>query len=149
MVDNKKFMAEAIELAKQAKAEGNSPFGAVIVKDNGVIARGRSLEFAEQDVTKHAELMAVSEACRTLGRVDLSECVLYASGEPCIMCAAAAFQANISRVVIGATRDDLPHFFRKREIGIFQLAEDSSYKPEIKTGVLREEAIKLFEGARR
>lgn len=139
-------MLEAIKLAEQAKDEGNFPFGAVIVKSGEIIGRGRCLEATEKDVTKHAELIAVSEACKALRNRNLSNCVLYASGEPCNMCAAAVFQADIGKVFIGARRDDLPNFFRKRNIGITELAEDSSHKVEIVGGILKDEVIKLFDG---
>jgi tRNA(Arg) A34 adenosine deaminase TadA len=144
-----KFMADAIAQAEQAKHNGNYPFGAVIVRDSEIIATGQCLEVTEQDVTRHAELIAVSSACRALGRMSLEDCILVASGEPCNMCASAAFQADIGTVVVGATRDDLAHFFRIREIGLRQLAEDSSHKVDIITGVLREEAIRLFDGVKK
>lgn len=149
-VMDEKYLSQAVNLARQAKEAGNFPFGAVIVKGDQVISTGQCLELTEHDVTKHAELIAVSKACSSLGTLDLSDCTLYASGEPCNMCASAAFQADIGRVVIGATRGDLPHFFRKREIGIFQLAKDSSHKIKIITDTaLRDEAIKLFDGVKK
>lgn len=147
--DDEKFMLQAIRLAEQAKSEGNFPFGAVIVNEGKVIASGRCFELTLTDVTQHAELLAVSNACRALKTLDLSDCVLYTSGEPCNMCASAAFQADIGRVVIGATRDDLPRFFRRRQIGIFQLAHDSSYQPQIETGILKTKAIELFNGVKK
>jgi tRNA(adenine34) deaminase len=146
---DEKFMRRAIELAKQAKAEGNFPFGAVIVKGNQIISEGRCLEVVEHDVTKHAELLAVSGACTKLQSVDLSDCTLYASGEPCNMCASAAFQADIGRVVIGAVRAKLMDFFRQRAIGIRELAKDSSHHIEIVTGIMEPEAIALFDGLKR
>ena len=140
------FMKQAISLAEQTKSGGNYPFGAVIVRDGKVVSSGQSDELSENDVTKHAELQAVSMACQTLGTTDLSDCTLYASGEPCNMCASSAFQADISRVVIGATRNDLSNFFRKRAVGIKELAKDTGYKVDIVTGVLKQEAIILFDG---
>lgn len=142
-------MSEAIKLAKLAREEGNFPFGAVVVRNGNIIGRGRCLEIIEEDVTKHAELIAVGEACRVVGSRNLSNCVLYASGEPCNMCASAAFQADIGKVVIGIKRDDLPGFFRKRSIGIQELAQDSSHEIEIISGILKDQAIKLFEGVNR
>lgn len=141
---NEQFMREAIELAKQARDRGDHPFGAVIVHRNKVIAKGTSHEQTQHDVTKHAETQAVSLASKRLGTSALSECEVYASGEPCTMCASAIFQARIKKVYIGATRDDLPIFFRKRRIGIKQLAEDSSYRPIIINGLLHNEALALF-----
>lgn len=142
-------MAEAIKLAKAAKAKGNFPFGAVIVRDGQVIAKGECEEVTLHNVTKHAELLAVDEACEASGTVDLSDCVIYASAEPCNMCASAIFQADIPRVVIGATRSDLSNFFRNRKIGIKELAADSSHKIEVTTGVMKAEAAELFEDVNR
>jgi tRNA(Arg) A34 adenosine deaminase TadA len=139
------FMRVAIGEAVEAKQNGNFPFGAVVVRDSKIVATGRCLEITENDVTRHAELIAVSEACRALGTLDLADCLLIATAEPCNMCASAAFQADISSVVIGATRRELPHFFRQRDIGIEQMAKDAGHKVEIFTGVLSEQVIQLFE----
>lgn len=143
---HEKFMRLAIAEAQTAKTEGNYPFGAVVVQGGEVIATDRCRELTEHDVTKHAELLAVGKACQQLGSLSLADATLYASGEPCNMCASAAFQADIATVVIGAARADLPDFFRKRNIGIQQLADDASHPVEIITGVLQDEAIALFTG---
>ena len=139
-------MREAINLAKKAKQKGDYPFGAVVVKDDTIIATGMSEELTKQDVTKHAELSAISQASSRLKSKDLSDCEIYTSGEPCNMCTSAIFQARIKKISIGATRSDLAHFFRKREIGVKQLAKDSSYSPNITTGLLNKEAKALFDG---
>jgi tRNA(Arg) A34 adenosine deaminase TadA len=146
---HEKFMRLAIAQAETAKDEGNYPFGAVVVKKGKVISSGHSLELSEDDVTRHAELIAVSQACNKLGTMNLEETTLYASGEPCNMCAAAILQAHIPIIVIGATRNDLAHFFRKRKVGLKQLAADSSRPVEIITGILKDEAIQLFENVKR
>lgn len=146
---DEEFMREAIRLADESKQKGDLPFGAAVVRGDIIISKGRSLEKTNHDVTQHAELMAVSEACRILGKSDLSDCVIYASGEPCRMCASAIFQARIPKVFIGATRDDLSHFFSNKKIRIFQLAEDCGYNPQIVTGLLNEVAIQLFVGVRK
>lgn len=143
---DEEFMREAIRLADESKQKGDLPFGAVIVRDGTIMSKGRSLEKTNHDVTQHAELAAVSEACRILQKTDLSDCVIYASGEPCRMCASAIFQARIPKVFIGATRDDLPHFFSKKSIRIFQLAGDCEYNPQVVTGLLNEAALQLFVG---
>ncbi|MBI2592648.1 MAG: nucleoside deaminase [Candidatus Colwellbacteria bacterium] len=143
--EDEKWMKLAIEEARKAKREGNLPFGAVVVCAGKVISSEHGKENTEQDVTAHAETRAISGACHSLKRKDLSDCIVYASGEPCNMCASAIFQANVPRVVIGISRDELPNIMRPRKIKIEQLAEDCSYKPEIVKGVLRDEVLKLFE----
>ncbi len=143
---NEKHMKLALDLAVASKARGEFPFGAVIVQDGMVVAAAENGERRKVDVTAHAELMALSEASWKLARRDLSDCIIYSSAEPCPMCSAAIFQSNIPRVAFGLYRDDLPHLFRRRKIRIAQLAEDWDYRPEVVGGILREEAIKAFEG---
>jgi tRNA(adenine34) deaminase len=138
-------MKLAIEEAVQAKQNGEWPFGAVVISNGKVISRNRCREAAEKTVLAHAELHAVNDACKALGRNNLSDCVIYCTNEPCLMCAAAIFQAKISRVVIGASRSDFPHLLRDRQFRIEHLAEDSGYQPEIVRGVLREKIIELFK----
>ncbi|OGE88381.1 MAG: hypothetical protein A3J07_01130 [Candidatus Doudnabacteria bacterium RIFCSPLOWO2_02_FULL_49_13] len=140
-----KFMRVALAEAKAAQAAGDLPFGAVIVCDDKVVGAGRAQNNTVGDVTDHAELLAIRQACQTLSKNNLSDCVIYCSNEPCIMCAAGIFQANIPKVVIGVSRDDLPNFLRPRRIKIEHLAEDSSYKIEIIRGVLKDQILSLFE----
>ena len=112
--------------------------------DGKVISRNRCREASEKTVLAHAELHAVNDACKALGTNNLSNCVIYCSNEPCLMCAAAIFQAKIPRVIIGASRADLPHLLRDRQFRIEHLAEDSSYRPEIVRGILKKEVLALF-----
>jgi tRNA(Arg) A34 adenosine deaminase TadA len=114
-----------------------------------VIARNRCREAAQKTVLAHAELQALDDACKVLGSTDLSECTIYCSNEPCLMCAAAIFQAKIARIVIGAARGDLPHLMRDRKFRIEHLAEDSGYNIEIVRGVLKDKVLGLFAGIRK
>jgi tRNA(Arg) A34 adenosine deaminase TadA len=143
------YMELAIEQAHQAKQAGELPIGAVITRKGKVVARNRCREAAEKTVLAHAELHALNDACKALGRTDLSDCVIYCSNEPCLMCSAAIFQAKIPRVVIGAARSDLPHLLRERKFRIEHLAEDSGYNLEIVRGVLKEKVLGLFAGVRK
>jgi tRNA(Arg) A34 adenosine deaminase TadA len=93
------FMREAIRLAKQAMEKGNHPFGALLVKGGEVILSAENAVNTENDVTRHAELVLVSRACRTLAQDVLAQCTLYTSTEPCAMCTSAIFWAGIPRVV--------------------------------------------------
>ena len=139
-------MKIALDLAVISKTRGEFPFGAVIIQDGKVVAAAENGERRKADVTAHAEMMAISEACWKLARRDLSDCIIYSSAEPCPMCSAAIFQSNIARVAFGLYRDDLPHLFRRRKIRIAQLADDWDYRPEVVGGIMREEAIKAFDG---
>jgi tRNA(Arg) A34 adenosine deaminase TadA len=137
------FMSAALEQARIAKENGELPFGAVVVKDNEIIAEGRCEEAALHTVLAHAELSAVNTACLKLGSNKLAECTIYCTNEPCPMCAAAIFQAKIPNVVIGASREDLS-FLRARKIDIQALADDSGYEIAITRDVLKQEVLKLF-----
>jgi tRNA(adenine34) deaminase len=138
------FMKLAIAQARHAHEEGDVPFGAVIVQGLRVVAAVGNSEHTDQDVTRHAEVKAVSLASQVLGRRDLSDCTLYATTEPCPMCAGAMFHACINRVVYGMSRDDLPDLFRSRNIRLKDLATDWHYTPTVIEGVLRQEAIEVF-----
>jgi tRNA(Arg) A34 adenosine deaminase TadA len=143
------YMELAIAEARQARQEGEWPFGAVVTRKSELVARNRCREVTEKTVLAHAELHTLNDACKVLGRTDLSDCVIYSTNEPCLMCSAAIFQARIPRIVIGAARGDLPHLLRPRKFRIEDLADDSGYRPEIVRGVLRERVLELFNGIRK
>ena len=97
-----KFMRMAInEARKGIKAGHGGPFGAVIVKDNVVIAKGHNQVIKNNDPTCHGEVMAIHKACKKLGTFDLSGCEIYTTGEPCPMCMSAILWANIEKVYYG------------------------------------------------
>ena len=98
-------MARAIELARQAMAEGEVPVGCVIVKDGKVIGRGRNRREEKQAVYSHAEMEAMAQANAALDSWRLEGCDLYVTLEPCPMCAGAILNARIRRVWYGA-RDE-------------------------------------------
>ncbi len=95
-------MREALTLAAAAGAAGEVPVGAVAVHEGRVVGRGRNAREAHRDPTAHAELLALQEASRTLGRWRLSGVTLYVTLEPCAMCAGAMVLARIDRLVYGA-----------------------------------------------
>ena len=101
-MDDLYFMDLALELAKEAAAEGEVPVGCVIVRGDEVVGRGRNRRETDKSALAHAEIEAIGEACRTLGGWRLWECTLYVTLEPCPMCAGAIINARIKRVVYGA-----------------------------------------------
>lgn len=106
-MSHEKFMQMAIELAyENTKHKKGKPFGALIVKDGQIVARGVNDVLETHDPTAHAELQAIREACRTLGTSDLSDCDLYASGEPCPMCLSAIYWANFKKVYYAYTAEE-------------------------------------------
>lgn len=86
------------------------PFGAVIVRGDEVVGIGRNMVFANNDPTSHAEIMAIRDACSNLGSYDLSNCVLYASCQPCHMCMGAIYWANIKKVYYSTTSIEAARF---------------------------------------
>lgn len=106
LVEDRKFLDEAIELAFTSVEEGGRPFGALVVKDGEIISRGTNRMMAENDPTAHAELLALREAGAALATTRLDGCTIYASGQPCPMCLAAIRLSGISRLVHGFTNED-------------------------------------------
>ncbi|MCH8960691.1 MAG: nucleoside deaminase [Bacteroidetes bacterium] len=101
------FMQEAIEQAIENVRTGRGgPFGALVVKDGEVVARGANLVTASNDPTAHAEVVAIRKACRSLGSFQLDDCDLYTSCEPCPMCLGAIYWARLRRVFYGGTHED-------------------------------------------
>lgn len=103
---DERFLRQAISLAAGAIEEGGGPFGAVVARGDEMLAQARNRVVTDADPTAHAEVVAIREACRTLGTHVLAGCVLYASCEPCPMCLGAAWWSRVDRVVVGATRED-------------------------------------------
>ena len=95
-------MNAALQLAEQAAEAGEIPVGAVVVSNNRIIGKGYNQTERLQDVTAHAEILAISAASNYLHAKYLTDCTLYVTLEPCVMCVGALFWAQISRLVIGA-----------------------------------------------
>ncbi len=103
----KEFMEMAIEEAKAGIMAGDGgPFGAVIVKDDEVIATGHNRVLSDNDSTCHGEIDAIRRAEQKLETYDLTGCEIYTTGEPCPMCLAAVMWANIEKVYYGCTLED-------------------------------------------
>lgn len=98
---DERMMDAALVEAEAALAEGEVPVGAVVVRGDEIVARAHNRREIETDPTSHAELVAIREASSVLGRWRLSDCTIYVTCEPCVMCAGAMHQARIARVVYG------------------------------------------------
>lgn len=105
-MSHKDYIREAIRLSEENMEEGGGPFGAVIVKDDKIIARAGNTVTLSNDPTAHAEINAIRRAARHLNNFDLSGCVLYSSCEPCPMCLGAIYWARLNRIYFAAGKQD-------------------------------------------
>ena len=105
-MEKKLFMQKAIELAIENVHNGGGPFGAVIVRDNEIIATGVNRVTAQHDPTAHAEVCAIRNACEKLNTFDLSGCEIYTSCEPCPMCLGAIYWAHLDKIYYGCNKHD-------------------------------------------
>jgi tRNA(Arg) A34 adenosine deaminase TadA len=99
--DDARFLRRAIDLAIEARARGDKPFGAILVHNGEIVMEARNAVHSDTDVTQHAETRLVSKACRTLPADVLENSTLYTSTEPCQMCSSAISWARVPRVVFG------------------------------------------------
>ncbi len=105
-MEKNEMMREAIRLSVDNVRDGGGPFGAVIVRNGEVVATGTNRVTVVNDPTAHAEVTAIRNASRALGRFDLSDCEIYTSCEPCPMCLGAIYWARLRKVYYGCTKDD-------------------------------------------
>ena len=103
MIMDNIFMNEALRLAEIAAQQGEIPVGAVVVRNGEIIGRGYNQRETKKSAILHAEIIAIEEACRTVGDWRLTGCTLYVTLEPCPMCSGAIVNSRIDRVVFGAT----------------------------------------------
>jgi len=106
MEQDKKFLKKAIKQAEKSFKKGGFPAGAVVVKDGKIISEGLSLGNLLNDPTEHSETSAIRKACKKLKTIDLSDCTLYCSLQPCLMCFSVANWAGIKRIVYGCKKTD-------------------------------------------
>lgn len=134
-------MKQALALAAYGADLGEVPVGAVVVKGGEIIGRGYNRRQTNKDITGHAEIMALTEAAKTLGDWRLDGCDLYVSLEPCAMCAGAIMQSRIRRVYFGAFDPGQGAVCSKVRLFDITLA----HRPDYEGGVLAEEATELLK----
>lgn len=104
---DREFMSAAMALArKNAASADGGPFGAIVVFDSKIVGEGRNQVTTNNDPTAHAEVVAIRDAAKRLGRFDLKGCVIYTSCEPCPMCLAAAYWARVDKIAYAATQHE-------------------------------------------
>ena len=137
---DREYMLEALALAREAAAAGEVPVGCVIVRGDEIVGRGRNRREEGRSALAHAELEAISQACRMLGGWRLWECTMYVTLEPCPMCAGAIVNARIPRVVYGAR--DAKAGSCGSVCDLFSMAYN--HHPQVEAGALEEECAKLL-----
>lgn len=138
-------MREAIKLSAESVRSGGGPFGAVIVRNGEIIARGENRVTVCNDPTAHAEVSAIREAAARLGTYDLSGCEIYSSCEPCPMCLGAIYWARLDRLYYASTRADAANVGFDDAHIYEELPLDPSQRELPTQTLLREEAQRVFE----
>ena len=141
-INHRYWMEKALELARKAEAAGEVPVGAVLVKDNQLIAEGWNQPITSHDATSHAEIMAMREAGIKLNNYRLVDTVMYVTLEPCSMCVGAMIHARVSKVVYGASEP------RTGALGgAFNLLEANQHNHvfEVQAGLMADESKLLLQ----
>jgi len=138
------YMQEALKLAVKAARQGEVPVGAVVVDavEKKIIAEGFNCCEAKATPLKHAEMIAIDEACKKKNSKSLNDCHIYVTLEPCAMCAAAISYARLSRIYYGAA--DKKFGAIENGVRIFN-SKSSLFKPEIYGGIAAEESEELLK----
>ena len=139
-------MREAIKEASAGlQANRGGPFGCVVVRRGAIIGRGRICVTSANDPTAHAEIGAIREACRALGRFSLDDCELYTNCEPCPMCLSAIYWAHLRRVFYANTRKDAARIDFDDDLLYREVALPVSKRKLPMKQLLRDEALPVFE----
>ncbi len=139
-MEHEDYMNIALSLAMESAQEGEVPVGCVIVHDGLIIGRGRNRREKERSALAHAEIEAISEACRTLNSWRLSDCSLYVTLEPCPMCAGAIINSRVRSVFYGASDDKAGAC--GSVLNIFE--ERFNHKPQLVGGILCDECGRIL-----
>lgn len=134
------WMHQALLEAKKAAALGEIPVGAVIVRDEQVIARAHNCRELDQDAMAHAEVLCIQQACRVLNSWRLSGCTLYVTLEPCPMCSGAIINSRLDRVVYGAKDDKAGCAGSVADLFVMPF----NHTPVIRSGILEEECAAVL-----
>ena len=135
------YMKIALELAHKAAEAGEVPVGALVVKDDEIISQAFNMREAKTSPSAHAEFLAIDEASRKLGRWRLSDCTVYVTLEPCVMCAGLMHQARIKKCVFGAKDPKAGAV-----ASLYKIHEDErlNHNFEVVGGVLEDECAQIL-----
>ena len=140
-MDHQDYMRRALELAQQAREQGDVPVGCVIVRDGEIIGEGRNRREEHGDATAHAEMEAIREACKRTGSWRLHGCTMYVTLEPCPMCAGGIINARVDEVRYGTREDKMGCC--GSVLNLFE--ERFNHKPRLYKGPLAEECEEVLQ----
>jgi tRNA(adenine34) deaminase len=135
-------MTRALQMAELAASKGEVPVGAVLTKDDEIVAEGHNLTITAKDPTAHAEVVVIREAARSLGDWRLTDCTLYVTLEPCTMCAGALVLARLERLVYGASD---PKAGMVGSLGNLVQDQRLNHRIEVTSGVLADASGDLLQ----
>ena len=138
------WMREAVSLGRDGIKHNGGPFGAIVVCGQEIVGRGHNQVTLRLDPTAHAEVIAIREACRSLGRFELRGCELFTSCEPCPMCLAAIYWARLDRVFYACTRHDAAEIGFDDQFIYEQLPLEIAARSLPMTQIEREYSLELF-----
>ena len=143
MIDDREAMQAALAEARLAAEAGEVPIGAVLVREGVIIARGQNRVLRDQDPTAHAEIVALRAAATLLCNYRLTDCTLYATLEPCAMCAGAMIHARLARLVFAAAD---PKAGAAGSVLAVLNHPQLNHQMQVEQGILSEEAAELLRG---
>ena len=140
-------MKRAIELSIESVNKGTGPFGAIIVKDDKIIAEGSNKVTLHNnpDATAHSEICVIRNACKKLNNFNLSGCELYSSCEPCPMCLSACYWSRIDKIYYANTREDAKKIDFDDSLIYSEIQKNINERKIPMTQMMRDEALKAFE----
>ena len=145
-MNERELMEQTISVTRTGIAAGQTPFGAVIARDGELIVSAHNIVWQSTDPTAHAEINAIRQAALALNTIDLSDCEMWTSCEPCPMCLSAIHWSKLKRVVYGATIEDAATAgFSELHMPAKELAKVGGSSLIVEQGALREECRKLFD----
>ncbi|OED35867.1 tRNA-specific adenosine deaminase [Flavobacteriaceae bacterium (ex Bugula neritina AB1)] len=143
---DKYFMGRAIAMAEEGMNSNiGGPFGAVVVKNDEIIAEGCNSVTSTNDPTAHAEVVAIRKACEKLGTFQLEDCIIYTSCEPCPMCLGAIYWARPKKVFYGCTKEDAAAIDFDDQFIYEELDKGIDNRAINFIGLMREEAVDVFK----
>jgi tRNA(adenine34) deaminase len=147
-MEDKFFMERCLQLAADAKRNGKTAVGAVVTKDNQIVAEGIEGDNSLPSLLSHAEVIAIIAAIKNLDTKDLSNCVLYTTVEPCFMCSYVIREARIARVVFGAKAGDIGGMYSSYPL--LTATDISKWQTQVQVhgGLLERECLQLLQKAK-